>query len=113
MKALAILVACLTVAASPSGAAVIHAVAPHPPGAHDGHGHRHHGVSVGIFAPDVIVPGVTADAPAPEVADLPAFIEPQSAPFCPPARPRPTGPHIIYIGAKPATNGPKVIYGAD
>ena len=47
--------------------------------------------------------------------DLPPAFEPPRAPFClpAPAQARNPGPHIIYIGEKPATNGPRVIYGTD
>jgi hypothetical protein len=113
MKALAALFACLIVAASPARAVAIHAMGAHPGGGgHDGHGHRHFfGPSVG--APGVYFPDVTPDAPAPEVVDVPAFIEPPPAALCLPAKPAQHGPKIIYIGAKPATAGPKVIYGTD
>ena len=77
------------------------------PDAHHRHD-RHPGAGLLLDSGGYYVqpPTETATAPAPEIVVQPV-------PYCPaPARPK-AGPHIIYIGERPAVHGPKIIYGTD
>jgi hypothetical protein len=129
MKALAILSACLVLAAAPASA-FGHGgphVVPIGPGLHGGgphgggpHGGGHHG---GFLSPFLGVGGIYP--PAAEVVAEPPLVIPapaaaisvSAAPACGPAAAAapadPSGPHIIYIGRQPEVHGPKVIYGTD
>ena len=124
MKALAILVACLAIGATPSYAGIpaARASSPHKIQTLGRHG-DHHDRDQGDNGSDFLnsTGAVVSGAPAPdENAALPPppgpFFGPPP-PFCPPLAPavaRASGPHIIYIGEKPAAaNAPKVIYGTD
>ena len=126
MKALAILVACFALGATPSYAG-IHAggghLGPHKIQILGRHG-DHHDHNQGGGGSDFLdsTGSVISGLPAPdENAALPPppgpFFGPPP-PFCPPwtaAAAKPSGPHIIYIGERPPTpaNAPKVIYGTD
>ncbi len=140
MKALAALVACLTLGlATPSYAVAIISVPHVPPGPHappqphaaaqphadaqphaqatrapSSHFHFHHGHEEdGIGYPD----DVPYDTPAVgDAAEEPLVLP--AAERCPVAEPvvvRSSGPHIYYIGQKPPVqaNLPKIIYGTD
>jgi hypothetical protein len=82
-----------------------------------GHGlHR-----LGRYGSINLVPDQPApvEAPSAPALDVPPFAGPMFAPLPPPpdvrpdARPRRSGPKIIYIGKPPKGDGPLVIYGTD
>ncbi len=84
-------------------------------------GLRHGGHILGRYGSTLLVPDVppSFDPPSPSSVGPPPFEEPAFAPaypqpyFIPNARPRRSGPKIIYIGKPPRTDGPRVIYGTD
>jgi len=101
--------------------AFVHGGGPHPPG------HGHGGYGLGFWGgvavpeyperPDPSDAAAASDFPPPGViaATLAAATALAAAPdrrMVAPPRPRP-GPHIIYIGQRPAPHGPQVIYGTD
>ena len=119
MKALAIAAACLLLCQPAQ--ALVRVVAGHGGGFHHAGGHRGSGLVLdgGYFGP-VATPAEVAPSPAPASAALSfPFVIAAPQPLCPmpagavAAPPRPSGPHIIYIGQKPEIHGPKVIYGTE
>jgi hypothetical protein len=111
MKASAVLLAFLFAAATTPSLAFGHfwgprpgGPPPHGPGGH----HGHHGLG---FLDGALGPAVLPPLPGPDAAEPVGY--PAPAPYCLPAPPPHInpGPHIIYIGHRPAISGPKVIYG--
>jgi Spy/CpxP family protein refolding chaperone len=124
MKASAVLVVCLVLAAP---AQAFEHGGPHPGfghGHHHGHGDYGLGFWGGDYAPEVPAPREPIAAEAPDMpppgviaatiaaATALAAATPASGatrPAYPPPPPR--GPHIIYLGERPQIHGPQVIYG--
>ncbi len=72
------------------------------------------------FVPEAALPFAPPSVAPPEpIYDPPAVEAPAFAPAFPPpyyipaARPRRSGPKIIYIGKPPRGDGPRIIYGTD
>jgi len=112
MKASAVVLACIAAAAATPSWAFGHFGGPHLGGFHFHgpgsmrHDHRRLGYLNGGFD-SAVLPGLGApDSAAPIGYQGPATYFFAAAP----AHINP-GPQIIYIGHKPANNGPKVIYG--
>jgi hypothetical protein len=113
--ALALSSAALAVSSAP---AFTGAPGPHAGGRHGPHGFGPNG-SVGLVPdepPAVDLPPPPPISPAVERpdADAPDFAPLYPQPYAlPPARPRRSGPRIIYIGKPPKGDGPTIIYGTD
>jgi hypothetical protein len=114
MKASAVLLACLVVAAATPSLAFGHFGGGPRPGGFPSHGHgpwRHYHRGLGdLDGADGLA--VLPPLPASDASEPAGY---GAAPYCfvpPPPHINP-GPHIIYIGHKPAVSGPKVIYGTN
>jgi hypothetical protein len=124
MKACACLFACLLFAVPAQ--AFSRSGGSHGPGFGRGHYHRFGGYGLGLWqdaaVSDYAAPELPAEAVAPSDFPPPGVIAATIAaasalaaaqgPGLPHFAP-PRGPHIIFLGERPAVDGPRVIYGTD